>query len=390
MRFQNKRYDQVTAEDIQALIDNRVTETFTMEFKKQLPDTGIESAKEKFVRSVVAMANADGGVILFGVDESDENNDKKGYAVRLHDVGEGVDEATRRVASVLAAKTDPPIRAEIRTHEVIMPGGKRIMVMGVARNLAGPHSELYREQIPRRGERQNYVPRPAELRRMFLETATLFEECEEFVARRLARLTTVPLAQPKYVAVHILPIGRLRESIDVRATDDRSRGVFLPLGGRGTDMRFNAEGLLFRASPHGQPRLVLAHTQLFRFGGLEGVSTNAIEAGRFADENKYTRINGPYMSDQVRRYVKEGMQNLLRHADGAYPYFVSLTLEGVRGTYVMPMQSHEFGEPIDVDRVQANAVVDDEAGVDDACLSLTRILWQAGGWADDFSLPGRA
>lgn len=386
MRFQNKRFDQVTPDDIQGLIDNRVTESLVLEYKARLPDTRDEAAKEKVVRSIVAMTNAEGGVILFGVDESNENGEKMGYAVRVHDLGESRDEATRRLMSTLSAKTDPPIRSQIGIHEVQMSDGRRILVMGVARSLFGPHCETYRELIPRRGDGQNYNPRPAELRRMFLESETMLEECEQFVGKRLARLKTVPLEKSQYVAVHVLPIGRLREQIDVRAAHDSSRGAFPPLGKTGgVDIRFNSEGFVAEGRSYANRKLINSRTQVFRFGGMEGVNCDFVVDLKDEHGGPLQILHAPHASQRIREYIRRGIVNLTQYSISTAPFFLSLVLENVRGVYMQGTDSHNYGDSIDVDTVQANAIVEDLRDVTSACASLTRVMWQAGGFPDDWS-----
>lgn len=389
MRFFGKRYNDVTSDDIAGLLANKVEESMHLEFKAKLPDARDEPAKGKVVRSVVAMANTEGGVILFGVDESDTNGVKQGFAAQLHDIGEGLDEAGRRLGGMLATKVDPPITTQARPHLVTMPDGKRILVLGVSRSIAAPHAELYREQIPRRAERMTVVPRPSELRRMFLESESMFEECEQFVAQRLSRLKSIPMPRARYAAVHILPIGRLRESIDIRGVNERSSGAFRALGGRMHDVRYNAEGFVCQAYPVGTAQAQFAHTQVFRFGGLEGVSTEFVGVSRGGDENKRNVINGPFVSGEIRKYVRGNIEQLIEHASGTFPFYVALTLEAVHGAYVLGMGQFMDGSPIDIARVQASAVVEDHSDIELACLSLTRILWQAGGYADDFSVAKR-
>ncbi len=56
----------IDGNDILLLRENGVPESRTLEYKQQLPGT-TEPEKEEFLRDVSAMANASGGVIVFGI-----------------------------------------------------------------------------------------------------------------------------------------------------------------------------------------------------------------------------------------------------------------------------------------------------------------------------------
>jgi predicted HTH transcriptional regulator len=64
----SKNLADISAADIQELIDNAVCETTTLEFKQELPGGG-DDAKREFLADVSALANTSGGDLLYGVEE---------------------------------------------------------------------------------------------------------------------------------------------------------------------------------------------------------------------------------------------------------------------------------------------------------------------------------
>src|SRR5690348_13000310 len=66
--FTGKPLASVTPDDLQRLIVNGVPESLHLDYKRELNLTGKDDRKE-FLRDLTALANAEGGTIIFGVDE---------------------------------------------------------------------------------------------------------------------------------------------------------------------------------------------------------------------------------------------------------------------------------------------------------------------------------
>jgi hypothetical protein len=69
-----KKLQAVTADDIQAVIENGVREDRHIDYKRSLPDKTKDNDRKELLADVSAFANTSGGDILFGVDE--ERNEK--------------------------------------------------------------------------------------------------------------------------------------------------------------------------------------------------------------------------------------------------------------------------------------------------------------------------
>jgi len=68
-----KSIDQIDISDMQALIDNEVGESKTIEYKSELKiDLGDD--RKEFLADITSFANADGGDILFGIKEDAKTN----------------------------------------------------------------------------------------------------------------------------------------------------------------------------------------------------------------------------------------------------------------------------------------------------------------------------
>src|SRR6266536_3047160 len=70
MTIKNKPLDLVNEADLQALVDNKVREIKTIEYKRALPGNA-DAEKQEFLYDVSSFANASGGDLIFGVTEID-------------------------------------------------------------------------------------------------------------------------------------------------------------------------------------------------------------------------------------------------------------------------------------------------------------------------------
>src|SRR5574337_684787 len=95
MNLQGKPLEEISEADLQALIDNGVRESQTLEYKREVYGRGDEEVRE-MLRDISSIANAFGGDMLIGVEE-----DREGVAVALRGVENGEVEATRIVSSCI-------------------------------------------------------------------------------------------------------------------------------------------------------------------------------------------------------------------------------------------------------------------------------------------------
>src|SRR6266850_4464849 len=109
MRLRGKLLEDVTLVDIQALKDNQVPESSILDYKLQLDLS--DSGKRELLRDVAAMANAHGGVLLYGVREArDESNEPTGVPESVEGIqGENESPVRERVEQVIRAGLDPEL-----------------------------------------------------------------------------------------------------------------------------------------------------------------------------------------------------------------------------------------------------------------------------------------
>jgi hypothetical protein len=130
-----------TVNAIQSLIDAEVSENLHLEYKRS---RALEkSNKDEIAKDVSAMANADGGVIVYGVEERDH------IPVRLDDgIDENAGPSREWIEQILAALITPPIGG-IEVSPIPNKLGKFYFSIVVPKSTLAPHQAPDRKYYKR-------------------------------------------------------------------------------------------------------------------------------------------------------------------------------------------------------------------------------------------------
>jgi hypothetical protein len=265
----------ITEATLQELCTQELPETQTLEFKRELPGR-TDSDKSEFLKDVCALANSDGGDLIFGIEERD------GKASTLSPIGiEQPDAAQRRLGQILDAGIEPRIEG-CAMCSVPFSEGEYALIVRVPSSFQRPHRF-------RLGTHSRWVVRVGthvvdltydQIRTAFDRTATLVSQARTFRDERLARVLSGNASQPLHpgplCVVHLIPIASMtgNSSVDVRSLhNDFQRFTFRDWGGASRSL--NLDGLVvYRVTTSTSG----AYTQVFRNGALEAVrSVNATQ-----------------------------------------------------------------------------------------------------------------
>lgn len=277
MFIQGKPVGDLCAEDVEQLLASGRPESVTLEYKRDLP-TGNTEARKEFLADISAMANTQGGVILFGVDEERDADGPTGIPKSdPYGVAEAnADKLTQQILQRIQGGLNPELTS-VKVQALTVQG-KMIVAIGVPRSLYAPHAVWIDKsgKFYRRNDKGKYQVATTELRQMFLETQSWAEATDAF---RLARINKIQdIAVPKYngtvlTFLHILPLGRLTESVQLFADNWQQLAINVRhwVGG-GIDYRPNLDGFIV-TNPR-QNGTTDSHTQMFRCGGIEHLTTS--------------------------------------------------------------------------------------------------------------------
>lgn len=250
-------------------------ESQTLDFKRILPTLDARGRNE-FLKDVCAMANADGGDLVYGVEELD------GAAHQPTPITTpSADEVKRRLTQIIDAGLEPRISG-VAMNEVPLTAGGYVLVLRVPASFEAPHryrlDNGHTKFVLRNGTVNSDMTYD-QIRSAFERSASLVERARAFRAKRCEAIVAGhgwrPLAPGPLAVVHLIPLAAFtgRTSVDVAALHDGNYMAFAqtrPGWGNQTTRTLNLDGLVVHP-PQDAGAGVVAYSQVFRNGCLEAV-----------------------------------------------------------------------------------------------------------------------
>lgn len=300
-------FDTIDEAVLVALIQGAVAEGRTLEFKRQLPG-GSNDDKKEFLADVTAMANSQGGDLVYGLDEAN------GVASTLPGLLDDRDMALNRLESLLRDGVEPRLTGA-RLGWVSLASGAGAVVIRVPPSPAAPHRITLNNsgKFFARNSGGKYEMDTHELRQAFSASEALPERLRALHSEAVLSATTgvnLPfrIHDEPMAVVSIIPYGVLRETRDfevtpetalapIRATDLEPlhliEGVLLhsPLNAGGPEGS-NFNSVRSYALTHRRGRIDIAWTigGTRDFGGIS--PTQLVWPDRFEDGLKEAVVHG--------------------------------------------------------------------------------------------------
>jgi hypothetical protein len=385
-----KQFDSITKSDIDALVDNKIVERRTLEYKAELP-LGTDEAKREFLSDVTSFANSSGGDILYGVsDERDANGQPTGRpreAAGLADVTETSEQL--RLESIVRDGVDPRIAGvQIRT----IPGFPKgpVILVRVPRSWLAPHMVTYKNvsRFYTRNSAGKYQLDVGEIRSAFALSESVPEKIRAFRTNRLAKIlggeAPVSLGSNQAMILHLFPISAIERlaPTDVCRDAKQFSANLMPLSAKVWSNRFNADGfLIYDDSSWGASnRKAATYIQVFRSGALEVVNQRLL-IRTFVEHDKIIPMGA------FERQLLTAVEPFIRfqHDLGiALPIVLMLSLTGVKEFALTTGPSDVTDSKIDRDVLIAPDVLIENFDVDPDILlrPVLDFVWQAAGWAE--------
>ena len=261
--------------DLRQLCDSECPESQTLDFKRELPGK-LDQDKHELCKDVVALANAEGGDLVYGIEEKD------GVAGSIVGITtETADVAIRRINQVLDAVIEPRIHGLRMQHIPVSEG--YVLMLRVPASYDGPHcirtngnNKQQRRFVMRNGTMVSDMSYD-QIRAAFDRTATLAEQARRFIANRRELIangeTPVPLKEGPKLVIHLVPISGLagRMAVDLRTVYHVNYNDFIDDEWGGGTRFFNIDGLVVYPG-FGRDKGEEGYNHIFRTGALEGVT----------------------------------------------------------------------------------------------------------------------
>lgn len=368
----DKPLDEVGPDDLQALLDGKVSESQFLDYKADLTAT----ASNEILLDTTAFANTLGGHIIFGMTE--EGTFPTGI-VGLPVIDR--DMLKQRIHNQLRDTVRPPLNA-VQFKDVEFDDGRWCLVMRIPGSWLRPHAVPVKGGLGfhMRNSVGNYPLDVAGLRSAFNLSAATRERIRDFRAQRLSAIlagdTPMPVGDGPKVVTHLLPIGSFETDIEVllrtlaeaqqRRPDNHHwlTGLY----------RYNLDGVVFHTSNSRNlsEGRITDYIQLFTSGAVE-----IVESRGFSRRNE---ISGREFDCLWSKVVQAGI-GLQQQAGVGFPVFVFTTFIGFRGSYLLRGVD---GSAVAIDR---DIIATPDVRIDSPSVEITEAIrpildawWRAGGW----------
>lgn len=232
--------EDTTARDLSQFVEEQVSESQYLEFKRELPSRD-NGGRHEFVADISALANSSGGEIIYGLEE--DGDGRAGAVVEL--VG-NADEEVRRLQDVLMNSVEPRIPG-VQFHAVDVLNGF-VVVVRVPQSWAGPHRVGTNQHFfVREGARKRQLNVP-EIRSMFLRSEHQAQKIRDFRSERLGQLLVggapCRLAPGPILVAHFVPTQAALGLVQVDPVLYMRERTLPALGAIAPHARINLDGVL--------------------------------------------------------------------------------------------------------------------------------------------------
>lgn len=326
-----KNIDQITEEDLQALIDNSVFEAKTIEYKRALPPN-LDKERMEFLADVSSFANAGGGDLIYGI--TAENGIPKSLdGLIINDI----DGEILRLENMIRTGIEPRIPA-VRTQPVPLKNSNVALVIRIPKSWIAPHRVKSNDKFYSRSSNGKYPLDVGELRIAFNLSETITERIRGFRQDRISKIfaneAPVPFYENAKIVLHLIPIISFNpaQSYDINKIASHPEKM-PPIYGGGWSWRYNLDGFLSYSG--GREEKSHSYVQLCRNGiieAVEGLLLEPHEEKRFIPSIAYEKELISSLNDYL---------NVLKTLNIELPIFIFLTLLGVKG-YSMAVRNISF------------------------------------------------
>ena len=292
--IESKSLDNISEQDIQSLIDDKVIETKYLEYKQSLPDNS-QKSKDRFLATVVSFANTGGGIIIYGIKENEHG--EAGEIIGIDSDNSDID--FRRLQSLIQDGIEPRIPSP--NLKEIAVEDKKVYLLKITSSFAKPHRVKNNQTFYGRNTNGRYPLDIEELRNLFQFGETIRKKSEDFIAKRLLKIKSndfpFTFNKEKIIAIHVIPIASISNQIrlDLRSSDLKLN-KFPPLGIGSFNNIYNYDGRMNYFTNH--ENNMAAYTQIFRSGRIESVNSGILD-------HEGTNISGLPTENLIREKIEE-------------------------------------------------------------------------------------
>jgi len=331
----DKELEQITEDDLQRLVINKVAENKTLEYKEELPKHS-DKEKKEFYKDISSFANALGGDIIYGI--SEEKKTKIPEEVKGLDI-ESIDEEVARLSSMISDGIEPRIIPTPKIQSVVLSNEKTVIIIRIYRSWTAPHrigSNNHKFWI--RNNNNKHEMDITELRNAFNLSGNMEDRIQKFRTDRMQKILSnetpilFPSENSSFLILHLIPLASFHpepQYFDIKKNKNTLNKFMIPMCQKFLNIpnniwwknRNNFDGFLTHQD-YGDNDI--SYVQFFRNGVIESVKSGIVKPyqGRLC-------ITGDTIEKLVIQSTTKYL-NLLKQIDMQPPISLFLTITGAR------------------------------------------------------------
>jgi hypothetical protein len=384
MLYLGKPIHDIDKNDLQKLVDEQREEDKHIEYKEALPKNGSDDKKE-FAADVSAFANADGGVIIYGIKE------KTGLPTELCGIDiANKDDEIRRLDQMIMNNIAPRVLGIEIPPPIDLGEGKVVLIINIPKSFSMPHMvSLGDSRFYLRRSRSRPPLDVEEIRNAFLFSNTITEKIKNFRIERISKIfsNSLPfkLNDGIKLVLQVVPLSAFSSftKLDIGCLSDKVRANELhpfPIlsGGYYSSVTSNIDGFVAHSFENEERTILDGYFQVFRTGIVETLGVLDLE-----DDKK---IGIQFCEREIKFSIERSLQ-IYKQMGISPPFFIMATLLGAKGA-TLEMDKRMlavFGKGKVIDR---NEIFLPEIYLEKLDDDLFQVLhpvfdamWNAAGWA---------
>jgi len=316
-----KEISKITLDDIKELVNQKVSESKYIEYKKQLPVFN-RKEKIKILAQITSFANASGGLIIYGIDAY------KGVPKEICGLNKIVpDDEILRISGLVQNCIKPRI-PNLQMKALSLEDESSLILIKVPRSWIQPHVVECdgHWRFYSRNSAGKYALDVEELKQIFNFSDSINNNINEFKIDRINKILrndlSIKLSADTIVVLHLLPIESFfpfkQIDISVFETDEFT---IAPIYAFQFNCRYNFEGYVSFSSDEKGKEYTNSYSQVFRNGCIEATYTITRNQMNIFPLRKFHET----INDNASRFLK-----LLKKLNISTPIYVSISLLGMK------------------------------------------------------------
>ncbi len=384
MLFNNKPVSQLEEQDLLEIVARQEIETKTLEFKREI-SINTDAEKKEFLYDVTSFANASGGIIFYGIDETE------GVASSIRGINDiNPDKEKLKIENILRSAVTPRIPG-ISIHSVELSDNSFVLIIAIPKSWASPHMVAYKNnsRFFTRHSTGKYQMDVQEIRQAFLLTENISSRVKEFRTQRLSDIISgeipIPMKEGAKVILHSIPLSAFEpaQQIDINFVNEK---IYI-LAPQSTNARFNFDGLLSYSKYNNE---AIIYHQVLRSGIIEIVDIDMLDD---TYDKELIIPSLKFEKEIINRFIRILQIQQQLHLEP--PILLFLTLTGVKSYKMAVSQNirfryHLHDYEIEKDVLLIPEILIENYPTDDNLPVILKpmfdAVWNASGWDESKNL----